>query len=240
MVRAVPIDRNHDPRQGGKRTLRRRYRLVGTGQELRAGNRDMKPTAGISLLDAIRRDHVRHEHGWADPGVWILAVYRFGMWASARPHRWSRKPLWWLYRLARLPLLPFGVHLWAGPRGARIAPGLVLIHPNNVRIGSGAEIGENCLIFHDVTIGTGPVPGVPKIGRNVDIYVGARVLGGITIGDGTMIGANSVVTRDVPPGSVVMAPPCKVLPRALSPYASAADQRATQPTVELPSIQVEA
>jgi serine O-acetyltransferase len=154
-----------------------------------------------------------------------MAVYRFGMWAGALRHPLLRKPMWWLYRLARLPLLPFKVHLWAGPAGARIAPGLVLIHPSNVMIGSGVEIGQDCLIFHDVTIGTGPSPGVPKIGRNVDIYVGARVLGGITVGDGAMIGANCVVMRDVPPGSVVLAAPCKVIPRSLSPYAHSADRR---------------
>lgn len=178
------------------------------------------------MFERIRHDRARYEGGLADAGFWIVAVYRFGMWAASLGNPLLRRPMWWLYRLARLPLLPFKVHLWAGPRGARIAPGLVLIHPNNVMIGAGVEIGEDCLVFHDVTIGTGPLPGVPKIGRQVDIYVGARVLGGITIGDGAMIGANCVVTRDIPAGSVVLAPPCKVIPRSLSPYASAADRRA--------------
>lgn len=181
------------------------------------------------MFENIRRDRERHEGGWADPGFWIVAVYRLGMWAAALPHPLLRGPAWLLYRLARLPLLPLRVHLWAGPGGARIGKGLVLIHPNGVMIGGGTEIGENCLIFHDVTIGTGPVPGVPRIGRDVDIYVGARVLGGITIGDGAMIGANCVVMRDVPAGSVVLAAPCKVIPRSLSPYASAADRRAAAP-----------
>lgn len=176
------------------------------------------------MFDNIRRDRERHEGGWADPGLWIIAVYRLGMWATAQRHPLLRWPAWLLYRLARLPLLPFKVHLWAGPRGARVGKGLVLIHPNNVMIGSGVEIGQDCLIFHDVTIGTGPVPGVPRIGHHVDIYVGARVLGGITIGDDAMIGANCVVTRDVPAGSVVLVAPCKVLPRALSTYASSADR----------------
>ncbi len=174
------------------------------------------------MFDNIRRDHERHEGGWVDPGFWVVAVYRFGMWAAARRQPLLRWSMWLLYRIARLPLLPFKVHLWAGPRGARVGKGLVLIHPNNVMIGGGVEIGQDCLVFHDVTIGTGPTPGVPKIGHRVDIYVGARVLGGITIGDGAMIGANCVVTRDVPAGSVVLVAPCKVIPRALSTYASGA------------------
>lgn len=194
----------------------------------------MNDTMPATLIDVLRHDRDRHENGWREAGFWIMAVYHFGNWAASRPNVLLRKPLWWLYRLARLPLLPLRVHLWAGPRGARIAPGLVLIHPSNVMIGSGVEMGEDCLVFHDVTIGTGPVPGVPKIGRRVDIYVGARVLGGITIGDGAMIGANCVVTRDIPAGSVVLSAPCKVLPRELSPYARTADRSAVQAPADVP------
>jgi serine O-acetyltransferase len=75
-----------------------------------------------------------------------------------------------------------------------------------------------------VTIGTGPTPGTPKIGKNVDIYVGARVLGGIVVGDGSMVGANCVVTRNVPPRSVILAAPNRIIPRSLSPVARGADQ----------------
>jgi serine O-acetyltransferase len=57
---------------------------------------------------------------------------------------------------------------------------------------------------------------MPKIGDNVGIYVGARILGGITVGDRSLIGANCVVTRDVPPDSVVVVAPARVLPKSLS------------------------
>jgi len=178
------------------------------------------------MFDKLRRDCARYPERWfTSTGFWIIAVYRLGMWAHSLPSPFLRIPVWVLYRLARLPFLPFNVSLWAGAGGARIAPGLVLLHPTNVMISRGVEIGEDCLIFHDVTLGTGPIPGVPKIGRNVDIYVGARVLGGVTIGDESMIGANCVVMRDVPPRSVVLAPAARVIPRTLSPFASAADRR---------------
>ena len=130
------------------------------------------------------------------------------------PNGLLRLPVWVIYRVARLPLRLFGVDLWAGPGGARIGAGLCLIHPTNIVIGGGVDVGEDCLIFHEVTLGTGPVPGVPKIGKNVDIYVGARVLGGVVVGDGSMIGANCVVTRDVPAGSVVVPAPNRVIPRS--------------------------
>ncbi len=177
------------------------------------------------MFETVRHDRSRYEGGLRNPGFWILAVYRFGVWASGLRPALLRWPFWIAYRLARLPLLPFRVHLWAGAHGARVGRGLVLIHPNQVTIGSGVEIGDDCLVFHGVTIGTGPTPGVPKIGSRVDIYVGACVLGGVTVGDDVMIGANCVVTRDVPSGSVVLSTPARIMPRSMSPYASAADRR---------------
>ena len=176
-----------------------------------------------AMFKNLRRDAAKYAcfGGWqTHPGFWIVAVYRLGVWAHARPSRWLRWPLWLLYRLLRLPLLIFRVELWAGARGAKVGAGFCLIHPTNVMIGGGVELGEDCLIFHDVTIGTGTIPGVPKIGNKVDIYPGARLLGGIAIGDGCMIGANCVVTRDVPAGSVVVVAPSRIIPRSLSMVAN--------------------
>lgn len=171
------------------------------------------------MFENIRRDAVRYaEHGgwWSHAGFWIVAVYRFGMWADSLPSSLLRIPLWIAYRLARLPLSRFNVELWAGTRGARIGPGLCLIHPANIMIGREVEIGEDCLVFHEVTLATGAIPGRPKVGNNVDIYVGARILGGVTVGDRCMIGANCVVTRDVPSDSVVSATPTRIMPRSMS------------------------
>jgi serine O-acetyltransferase len=171
------------------------------------------------MLEALRRDSLRYAElgGWLrNAGFWIGAVYRFGMWAHGLRSPLARWPMWILYRLAKLPLRVFSVELWAGARGARIGPGLCLIHPASIFIGAGVEIGEDCLIFHEVTLGTGAAPGVPKIGDRVDIYVGARLLGGVEVGDGCMIGANCVVTKSVPAGCVVLAPPNRVIPRSLS------------------------
>jgi serine O-acetyltransferase len=183
------------------------------------------------MFENLRRDSTRYaELGgwWFHPGFWIVAIYRFGVWAHGVRSRLLRLPLWVLYRVLRLPLRVFNVDLWAGPRGARIGPGMCLIHPANIIIGRGVVIGENCLIFHEVTVGTGPTRGTPRIGSNVDIYPGARVLGGIVVGDGSMIGANCVVTRDVPPMSVMLAAPGRVIPRTLSPVARAGDLAAAE------------
>ena len=97
------------------------------------------------------------------------------------------------------------------PLNARIAPGLLLIHPNGIVINPSAMIGPNCLIFQQVTIGTGPRPGVPTIGAHVDIGTGAKILGGVQIGDHAKIGANAVVVIDVPPGATAVGVPARVL-----------------------------
>ena len=73
---------------------------------------------------------------------------------------------------------------------------MVLPHPHNIVIGRNVQIGENCTIYHDATIGQN-LDLFPEIGDNVIIYTGAKVIGGITVGDNAIIGANSVVTKDV-------------------------------------------
>ncbi len=175
------------------------------------------------MFEILKRDAVRYEKlgGWyACPGFWIVAVYRFGNWAKSLPSPLLRIPFWGLYRVGRiLQRALFSVDIWAGPRGARIGAGFCLIHPSNVMIGS-AEIGEDCLIFHDVTFGSGPIPGMATVGKGVDVYVGARVLGGVVIGDGSMIGANCVVLRDIPPRSVVVPAQNRIIPRSLSVVAN--------------------
>ena len=64
-------------------------------------------------------------------------------------------------------------------------------------------IGMNCLIFQGVIIGVG-TSGIPRIGNNVILSSGAKIIGGITIGNNVTIGANAVVTKDVPDNSLLL------------------------------------
>ncbi|MBV8757225.1 MAG: serine acetyltransferase [Deltaproteobacteria bacterium] len=80
-------------------------------------------------------------------------------------------------------------------------------HPFGIVIHAGAKIGRNVVILHQVTIGERTLDSTaaaPRIGDNVYIGAGAKVLGDITVGDGARIGANAVVTKDVPPGATVV------------------------------------
>ncbi|MCU0802387.1 MAG: serine acetyltransferase, partial [Rhodobacteraceae bacterium] len=83
-------------------------------------------------------------------------------------------------------------------------------HPQGIVINHQAVIGPNALIFHQVTIGSNG-RGVPVIGGHVDIGAGAKIIGPVRIGDHARIGANAVVTRDVPAGAVVVGNPARLL-----------------------------
>ena len=83
-------------------------------------------------------------------------------------------------------------------------------HPNGIVIHPDAEIGPNCLLFQQVTIGVGD-HGAPRVGGHVDIGAGAKVLGAVTIGRHARIGANAVVIIDVPSGATAVGVPARVI-----------------------------
>ncbi len=98
--------------------------------------------------------------------------------------------------------------------GAKIGKNLIIDHGIGVVIGETAEIGDDCLIYHGVTLGgvhLNPVKRHPTIGNNVVIGAGAKVLGNIVIGDYCRIGANSVVIKDTPSYSTVTGIPAKIM-----------------------------
>ncbi|NJK27376.1 MAG: serine acetyltransferase [Coleofasciculaceae cyanobacterium SM2_3_26] len=76
-----------------------------------------------------------------------------------------------------------------------------------------ADMGENCWINQQVSIGYKDKSGRPKIGDNVRITAGAKVLGNITIGDNCVIGANAVVVKNVPGNCVVVGIPAYIIQR---------------------------
>ena len=91
--------------------------------------------------------------------------------------------------------------------GAKIGEGLFIDHGHGIVIGETAVIGDNCTIYHQVTLGgTGRTKHIkrhPTVGNNVLIGAGAKILGPVTIGDNCLIGSGSVVLHDVPANSTV-------------------------------------
>lgn len=84
-------------------------------------------------------------------------------------------------------------------------------HPNGIVIHPVAQIGPNCLIFQQVTIGTKGDNLAPVIGGHVDIGAGAKILGPVTIGNHVLIGANAVVICDVADGCTVVGNPARIV-----------------------------
>lgn len=100
--------------------------------------------------------------------------------------------------------------------GARIGKGFFIDHGMGVVIGETSEIGDNVTLYHGVTLGGTSFTRDkrhPTVGDNVTIGAGAKILGPLTIGENSKIGANSAVIKDVPPDSTVVGIPGNVISR---------------------------
>jgi serine O-acetyltransferase len=139
-----------------------------------------------SLLASIR-DYQR----LSSRGVFARWLRRF----AVLRHRW-----WSIVTGADIPL------------NCKIEGGLLIPHPNGIVIHPGAEIGPNCLLFHQVTIGEA-AGGVPTLEGHVDVGAGAKIIGPLRIGKHAKIGANAVVLHDVPTGATAVGIPAKLVQR---------------------------
>ena len=98
--------------------------------------------------------------------------------------------------------------------GAKIGRRFVIDHGMGIVIGETAEVGDDCLIYHGVTLGgTGKDQGKrhPTLGNNVMVSTGAKVLGPFKVGDGARIAANAVVLREVPENATAVGVPARVV-----------------------------
>ena len=118
---------------------------------------------------------------------------------------------------ARIPFLPRAISQFARTvtgieihPGAQIGRNLFIDHGMGVVIGETAIIGDNVLLYQGVTLGgTGKETGKrhPTLGDNIVVGAGARILGNITIGNNSYIGANAVVLKSIPPNATVVGVP---------------------------------
>jgi serine O-acetyltransferase len=95
-------------------------------------------------------------------------------------------------------------------RGADFGPGLVFIHSLGIVINSEVRAGRNLVLEHGVTIGAEKGKS-PVLGDNVFVGAGAKIIGGVRIGNDVKIGANAVVTKDLPDGATAVGIPAKVV-----------------------------
>jgi serine O-acetyltransferase len=138
------------------------------------------------------------------PGIHALACHRF---AHAVWRRGWKIPARFLSHIAR-----FFTGIEIHP-AAKLGPGLFIDHGMGVVIGETAEVGENVTLLQGVTLGGTSLKREkrhPTLGDNVVVGAGAKIIGAFKIGDGSRIGAGSVVVREVPTNSVVVGVPGRV------------------------------
>lgn len=132
------------------------------------------------------------------PGIRAMVIFRFGEWLHASP-RFRRRLMYPLYfffhrRMSRI----WGITL---EEGADIGGGFMIWHHGGIFVGSGARIGHNVGISHDVTIGAGGkgvYRGMPGIGNNVYVSPGVVIAGKITVGSNVKIAPNCVIDKNIP------------------------------------------
>ena len=165
------------------------------------------------MFDNIRRDYRAHGSDWGAQGFWVLVVYRFGRWRYTIRPKLLRKFFSLLYRIwYKLIQIVTGIEL---PCEVEIGDNFVIDHFGGIVVSGYAKFGDNCRIRTGVVVGLQRVeePGAPVIGNDVDIGVGAKILGHIKIGNHVVIGANAVVIRDVPDNSIAVGVPAVNKPR---------------------------
>jgi len=179
-----------------------------------AENHPSIPPAISADVPDWTRESKKSFFAW-DPPRSLLASIR-----GYQRHAGSRAP--WAGFLRRLCVLRH--RFWSAVTGAdipvnsRIGGGLLIPHPNGIVIHPSACIGPNCLVFQQVTIGMGDGDGVPTLGGHVDVGAGAKIIGGVRIGEHARVGANSVVLCDVPAGATAVGVPAHILSPVTTGY----------------------
>jgi serine O-acetyltransferase len=140
--------------------------------------------------------------GLLSQGFQAIIVYRFFSWCLQKGI--PTQPL--RFFCERFIEITTGISI---PAACRIGKGFRIHHFGGIIFHPTAEIGENCILYHHVTIGDRGGSGrAAVIGDNVMIGAGAKIIGEITIGDHCKVGANSVVSKNVPANSLAMGNPC--------------------------------
>ena len=172
------------------------------------GDRNENPS-GVSLLQLLVEDLETHDLDPLEPGFWAVAVHRLGNARMDVRQKAFRAPLTLAYHTAFTAVnWLWGINL---PYTARLGRRVRIWHHGGMMLGARA-IGDDVHLRHNTTMGLlvrHEREKKPIIGNRVDVGTGACVLGAVTVGDDAVIGANTVVTRDVQPGMAVMGVPAR-------------------------------
>ena len=163
----------------------------------------------ITFLKLLGEDFRTHDRSLLEPGFWAVAVHRFGNWRMGIRNKVLRAPFTILYRLAFTWVnWVWGIDLaYPVKMGRRVR----IWHHGGMVLGA-QSIGDDVHIRHGTTFGLldrSDTTKKPVIEDRVDIGAGVCILGDVTVGHDSVVGANSVVVRDVPPGTTVFGVPAR-------------------------------
>jgi|SRR5579884_1567760 len=176
------------------------------------GARNLNP-AGIGFLALLREDLRTHDGNLFEQGFWAMAVHRFGNWRMGLP-KLLRMPCTLLYRfLFKWVQWTCGITL---PYTVRLGRRVRIWHHGGMVLHA-ASIGDDVHIRQNTTFGIARrdrLHELPTIEERVDIGCGVAILGRVTVGHDSVIGANAVVLKDIPPHSVAVGVPARVLQKS--------------------------
>lgn len=165
-----------------------------------------------AMFENLREDWRTYEKDIWRQGLWVMVAYRFGRWRYRVP-RLLRPPFSFVYKLLKIASqILTGIDL---PCEVTLGRRVRIEHFGDIIVSGDTVIGDDVVLRNGVTIGlrhTG-TRGAPRIGNRVDIGAGAKILGPITVGDDSAIGANAVVLTDVPPSSIAVGVPAVIRAR---------------------------
>jgi len=177
----------------------------------RAGAKPQLPVAEaimnsiISLLKIIREDLQAHRGEWSRPGFQSIAIHRFGVWQKTIKNKALRAPFYAAAKALHVFTRNFyGIEL---PFEAQIGRRVVFEHQHGIVVHGNASIGNDCVIRQGCTLGMKDVSKpfeAPCLGKGVSLGAGSKVLGNVVIGDDAIVGANAVVTKNIPPSTIVV------------------------------------
>lgn len=177
---------------------------------LPSGEKNMNPP-DLSFWALVKEDFLTNDASLGHQGFWAVFVHRFGNWRMDVRPRLLRAPLTLLYRIMRKLVQIFcGIKLdYTVKMGRRVK----LEHFGGMILGA-RSIGNDVILRQNTTLGTRTLDDLnakPMIGDFVNVGAGAVIVGNISIGENSIIGANSFVSQDIPANSIVVGVPGKII-----------------------------